>query len=98
MKEFFDPEANKASFDPFSKIETTTLVEYPVGGYAPGSYQNNCYTCQQDFIGDKYSRQCEACGINSVNKKHNEYYKKYNDLKNSVSIIINEITKIKQIL
>ena len=37
--------------------------KYPIGGYAPGNYTCNCVTCKQEFMGDKYARQCEPCAI-----------------------------------
>lgn len=45
-------------------------IKYPIGGFAPGHYNNKCCTCKEDFMGDKYARQCEPCGINSVNESN----------------------------
>jgi hypothetical protein len=37
--------------------------QYPIGGYAPGSYSCTCVTCKTDFMGDKRAVQCEPCAI-----------------------------------
>lgn len=47
--------------------------EYPVGGYAPGSYYAKCTSCGKEFQGDKRAFQCESCGRTS--EKFNEYIK-----------------------
>lgn len=39
-------------------------INYPILGYAPGSYQNRCVNCKDLFIGDKRAVQCEPCAIN----------------------------------
>lgn len=36
-------------------------VRFPIGGYAPGSYQCVCCDCRMMFYGDKRSAQCLAC-------------------------------------
>ena len=36
--------------------------EYPIGGYAPGSYQQHC-SCGTTFLGDKRAFQCEPCAL-----------------------------------
>lgn len=38
--------------------------KYPIGGYAPGSYQCTCCTCGGGFFGDKGAVQCEPCALN----------------------------------
>jgi len=43
--------------------------QYPIGGFAPGNYMNNCITCKQSFMGDKRATQCETCAIEMVNTK-----------------------------
>lgn len=45
-------------------------IKYPVGGYAPGHYANECVSCKEEFMGDKYARQCEPCAINTVNESN----------------------------
>jgi hypothetical protein len=40
-----------------------TEQKYPIGGYAPGSYQCRCITCGGGFVGDKRAVQCEPCAI-----------------------------------
>lgn len=44
-----------------------TKIKYPIGGYAPGNYMSECVTCKEQFMGDKYARQCEPCAINTMN-------------------------------
>jgi hypothetical protein len=36
--------------------------KYPIGGYAPGSYQQRC-SCGTVYLGDKRSFQCEPCAL-----------------------------------
>jgi hypothetical protein len=43
--------------------------QYPIGGYAPGSYTCTCVTCKKQFIGDKRAVQCEPCATEMVNTK-----------------------------
>lgn len=38
-----------------------TIINYPIGGYAPGNYTCNCVTCKKQFIGDKRAVQCKDC-------------------------------------
>lgn len=45
-------------------------IKYPILGYAPGDYSGKCVSCDQEFMGDKYARQCEPCAINSLNESH----------------------------
>lgn len=40
-----------------------TEKKYPIGGYAPGSYQCKCCTCGNSFIGEKRAVQCEPCAV-----------------------------------
>lgn len=53
----------------------TTITEekktYPIGGYAPGNYMNNCGSCGDEFMGDKRALECERCG------RHSESTRKY---------------------
>lgn len=46
-------------FHPFEPEEK----KYPIGGYAPGSYQCHCGTCGESFRGDKQAVQCEPCAL-----------------------------------
>ena len=39
------------------------IIEYPIGGYAPGNYINTCIDCKEYFLGDKKAVQCEACAV-----------------------------------
>ena len=45
-------------------------IKYPIGGYAPGHYSNECVSCNEEFMGDKLARQCEPCAINAINKSN----------------------------
>jgi len=47
-------------------------IKYPIGGYAPGNYSNECVNCKESFIGDKLALQCEPCAINAVNKSNTQ--------------------------
>lgn len=53
--------------DRYEDIEEPT--QYPIGGFAPGSYCCNCVTCKEKFTGDKKAVQCEPCAIEMVNIK-----------------------------
>jgi hypothetical protein len=48
------------------KSKSKSKYKYPISGYAPGNYINKCASCKKDFIGDKLSRQCEPCAIETV--------------------------------
>jgi len=52
--------------------EKITKLKYPIGGFAPGHYISKCAICDQDFLGDKYARQCEPCAINAVNESNTQ--------------------------
>jgi hypothetical protein len=39
--------------------------QYPIGGFAPGFYNNQCKTCNHYFVGDKRATQCEICALES---------------------------------
>lgn len=75
----------------------TTKVKYPIGGFAPGHYMSKCITCKEDFMGDKYARQCEPCAINIVNESNTKALAELHRLKSSLEKIkfsndtINEI-------
>jgi len=45
----------------YAKYHPMTDKKYPIGGYAPGSYQCKCTTCGGGFFGDKRAVQCEPC-------------------------------------
>lgn len=38
-------------------------IQYPILGYAPGSYMCNCCECKKQFFGDKRAVQCELCAL-----------------------------------
>ena len=44
-----------------SRYETNT---YPIGGFEPGLYNCKCLDCDNHFIGNKRSVQCEVCALN----------------------------------
>lgn len=46
-----------------SAVESVASLaqKYPIGGFAPGSYQCKCVTCKERFMGDKRAVQCEPC-------------------------------------
>lgn len=77
--------------------EKIAKVKYPIGGYAPGHYLNNCVSCDEKFMGDKYAKQCQPCAINSVNESNSkviaQLYRLKSALKNikSSNDVINEI-------
>lgn len=50
-------------------------VNYPIGHYAPGKYQNMCFDCKCLFVGDKLARQCEPCAINEMQRELSEVKK-----------------------
>jgi len=52
--------------------EKNTKLKYPIGCFAPGHYVSECASCNQDFMGDKYARQCEPCAINAVNQSNTQ--------------------------
>lgn len=75
----------------------TTKIKYPIGGFAPGYYVSKCVNCEQDFIGDKYARQCEPCAINEVNESNKKTLAELHKLKTALekikfsNDIINEV-------
>ena len=72
-------------------------IKYPIGGFAPGHYINKCVSCDEDFMGDKYARQCESCAINAVNESNTIALTELHKLKTALekikfsNDIINEI-------
>jgi len=53
-----------------SSTKEITKIKYPIGGFAPGYYSSKCVNCGQEFMGDKYAKQCEPCAINAINKSN----------------------------
>lgn len=47
-------------------------IKYPILAYAPGFYSSKCVNCEEEFMGDKYARQCETCAINQLNDLYKE--------------------------
>lgn len=69
------------SFFTLPATEEITKIKYPIGGYAPGHYMSKCVSCEQNFMGDKYARQCEPCAINAVNKSNKKALSELNTLR-----------------
>lgn len=67
--------------------EKITKIKYPIGGFAPGHYVIECVNCEQDFIGDKYARQCEPCAINAVNESNTRALAELHKLKTALQKI-----------
>ena len=67
--------------------EKITKIKYPIGGFAPGHYTSKCVNCSQDFMGDKYARQCEPCAINAVNESNTQALAELHKLKTALQKI-----------
>lgn len=48
---------------------------------------SKCANCKQEFMGDKYARQCEPCAINAVNKSNTQALAKLHKLKTALENI-----------
>jgi lipoate synthase len=62
-------------------------IKYPIGGFAPGNYSGTCVNCEEEFIGDKYARQCLFCAINSVNESNTQALTKLHKLETALQKI-----------
>jgi hypothetical protein len=69
--------------EPIPNLKNPVKVKYPIGGYAPGHYTSKCVTCYNDFMGDKYARQCEPCAINMTVESNIQALAKLQKLKNT---------------
>ncbi len=67
--------------------EKITKIKYPIGGFAPGYYMSECVNCEQNFMGDKYARQCEPCAINAVNESNTKALAELHKLKTALEKI-----------
>ena len=67
--------------------EKITKLKYPIGGFAPGHYMSKCANCEQNFMGDKYARQCEPCAINAVNESNTQALAELHKLKTALDKI-----------
>lgn len=67
--------------------EKITAIKYPIGGFAPGHYMSKCVNCKQNFMGDKYARQCEPCAINAVNESNTQALAELHKLKTALQKI-----------
>lgn len=67
--------------------EKITKIKYPIGGFAPGHYISKCVSCEQNFMGDKYARQCEPCAINAVNDSNTKALAELHKLKTALEKI-----------
>lgn len=45
---------------------------WPLAGYAPGSYLNHCLTCGDYYYGDKRAIECLPCAVDTVKSKLTE--------------------------
>ena len=43
--------------------------QYPIGGFIPGSQTKTCSCCQNYFVGDQNSNQCEICALEDQMKQ-----------------------------
>jgi lipoate synthase len=48
---------------------------------------SKCANCKQEFMGDKYSRQCEPCAINAVNESNTQSLAELHKLKTALQKI-----------
>ena len=77
--------------------EKNTKIKYPIGNFAPGHYMSKCTNCEQNFMGDKYARQCEPCAINAVNESNKQALVELQKLKTALrkiefsNNVINEV-------
>lgn len=62
-------------------------IIYPIGAYAPGNYMGICANCQTTFTGDKLSKQCEPCAINSIVSSHDHAISKLHKLTTALQSI-----------
>jgi hypothetical protein len=69
-------------------------IKYPILGYAPGFYLSKCMNCKEEFMGDKYARQCEPCAINLLNDKYKETLLKLTEVNN----VISKLKEVKEFL
>lgn len=67
--------------------EKITAIKYPIGGFAPGHYISKCVNCEQNFMGDKYAKQCEPCAINAVNESNKQALAELHKLKTALDKI-----------
>lgn len=40
--------------------------EWPIAGFAPGSYSNTCCDCNEEFLGDKRAIRCLHCALTPI--------------------------------
>jgi hypothetical protein len=58
--------ANRKPLHPEEIEDQLKRVVWPVNGFAPGGYLNDCWVCGVTFIGDKRAMKCLACAINRL--------------------------------
>lgn len=73
-------------------------INYPIGGYAPGFYSNTCISCKEEFTGDKYSRQCEPCAINSIKEGNVRLLERVKKLESILFTLQNSLNALKELI
>jgi hypothetical protein len=58
-------ERNEALTDLIERVGG--LTDWPLLGYAPGSYFCKCHECKEQFDGDKRAIQCLPCAVRAAN-------------------------------
>jgi len=66
------------------------ILNYPIGGYAPGAYIYTCISCENKTMGDKRATQCKTCAINTLSESHSALLKR-------VGVLESVIRKIKDV-
>jgi hypothetical protein len=82
------------AFDETFEIYDIKGLNYPILGYAIGSYLCTCVNCEKTFMGDKYARQCLPCAVNALNEEFINVVKENNKLKN----VVKDLNRIKNLL
>jgi len=68
VSEFYQLSSTKRS----AVVPQEEPKQYPIGGYAPGSYSCTCVTCKTGFMGDKRAVQCEPCAIQMTREERKQ--------------------------
>jgi hypothetical protein len=97
-KEKTPKEAENNGLHTLLPTEKITKVKYPIGGFDPGHYISKCVSCKQDFMGDKYARQCEPCAINAVNESNTQALARLHKLETALQKIKSSNDTINEVL
>lgn len=81
-------------FDENFEVYNIKGLNYPILGYAIGSYMCKCVNCEKTFMGDKYAKQCLPCAVNALNEEFINVVKENNRLKNMVK----DLNRVKNLL